>query len=182
MIIRANNSFTFSLLSTFSRNNKIYRIKAAYLYMHRLFGKRKWAGLRNAFWDSAKSTVILIRVATGQHLNARANMYGISTRYYTRNFCNTHLAGSVNTSRIGKSSSKGDVRRCSRSTNIHRVVTNVVYRANEAGSRGSNRRWQYDKSSQVRTYGMHLHSSNVWRRRAFLKPSRCKRLTTSRPM
>lgn len=94
--------------------------------MHRLFGKRKWADLRNAFWDSAKPTVILIRVATGQHLNARANMYGISMRYYTRNFCNTHLAGSVNTSRIGKSSSKGDVRRCSRSTNIHRVVTNVV--------------------------------------------------------
>lgn len=50
-------------------------------------------GVRNAFWDSVKSTVILIRVATGRHLNARAHARGISHGgvLYGGFFCNSHL-------------------------------------------------------------------------------------------
>lgn len=68
-----------------------------YLHAYGLLGRRAWArrvasrrvepGVRNAFWDSAKSTVILIRVATGRHLNARAHARGTSHGgYYTAGF------------------------------------------------------------------------------------------------
>jgi len=40
--------------------------------------------IRNAFWDSAKSTIILIRVATGWHLNVRAVFR--TGGYYTAGF------------------------------------------------------------------------------------------------
>lgn len=120
MIIRASNSFTFLFLSnfpTFSRNNKIHRIKAAYLHAYRLFGKRKREPVsRNAFWDSAKHTVILIRVAI-----RKVFPWDIICEIFA-----TLIQRVLYRSRIGKSSSKGDVRRCSRSTNTRRVVTNVI--------------------------------------------------------
>jgi hypothetical protein len=75
----------------------------------RVASRRVEPGVRNAFWDSAKSTVILIRVATGRHLNARAQplMHAVlrTGGIIRRDFCNSHLCSALYTeNRTGKSS------------------------------------------------------------------------------
>ena len=85
--------------------------------------------IRNAFWDSAKSTIILIRVATGWHLNVRAY-----TRYFARegiirrDFCESHLCSAHCTeNRTGKSfQAKATSDDAPDSANIRRVVTNAA--------------------------------------------------------